>query len=120
MTPAFERRFAMVEAMLDELAPRPSAYDEFIAANPCIDWMTCAELTELAEIYERDENGEGLPADGERALAIMHASKARMLAGEPKDCDLPPVPFDVQLQAAYERNNAEHERRKRAMEEKGR
>jgi hypothetical protein len=111
----FERRLIGVEAALDELAPRPSEYDRFVAENPWIDWMTCDELLELEEIYERDENGEGLPADGERALAIMHASKARMLAGEPKDVDKPPVPFDVRLQAAYERNNAEHERRKRAM-----
>jgi hypothetical protein len=117
---AIERRFAMIEAALDELAPRPSEYDRFKAENPFIDWMSCSELTELAEIYERDENGEGLPADGERALAIVHTSRARMLAGEPKDVDKPPVPFDVRLQTAYETNNAEHERRKRAMEAKGR
>ena len=43
-----------------------------------------------------------------------------MLAGEPKDIDKPPVPFDVQLQAAYERNSAEYERRKRAAEAKSR
>jgi hypothetical protein len=121
MTTAFDRRIAGIEAAIDALAPPPSEYDRFIAENPWIDWMTCDELSELEHIYRRaEEAGEATPADGERALAIMHASKARMLAGEPKDIDKPPVPFDVQLQAAYERNNAEHERRKRAMEEKGR
>jgi hypothetical protein len=119
MTAGIERRFAMIEAALDELAPKPSAYDEFIAANPWIDWMTCDELSELEQIYRRaEEAGEAAPADGERALAIMHTSKARMLAGEPKDVDLPPVPFEVRLQRAYEANNAEW--RKRAAEAKGR
>jgi hypothetical protein len=118
---AIERRFAMIEAALDELAPRPSEYDKFIAANPWIDWMTCEELTELEHIYRRaEEAGEATPADGERALAIIHASKARMLSGAPRDIDLPPVPFNVQLQRAYEENNAAYERRKRAAELKGR
>jgi hypothetical protein len=117
MTTTVERRIAGIEAALDELAPKPTAYDKFIAANPWIDWMSCAELSELEEIYRRAEDaGEATPADVERALAIVHTSKARMLAGEPKDIDKPPVPFDVQLRAAYEANNAEYERRKRAME----
>jgi hypothetical protein len=120
MRSAFERRLAGIEAALDALAPRPSEYDRFIAENPWIAWMSTDELLELEELYRRAEDGEATAADGEHALAIMHASKARMLAGEPKDIDKPPVPFDVQLRAAYERNNAEYERRKRAAELKGR
>jgi hypothetical protein len=123
VTARFERRIAGIEAALDALAPepKPGSYEAFIAENPWIEWMTCDELTELEAIYRRaEEAGAATPADGERALAIMHASKARMLAGEPKDIDKPPVPFDVRLQAAYERNNAEYARRKRAMEAKGR
>jgi hypothetical protein len=101
MTTAFERRCAEVEAALDELAPRPSEYDRFIAENPWIEWMTCAELTELEQIYRRAEDvGEATAADEKRALAIRYASEARMLAGEPKDCDKPPEPFDIQ--ASYE------------------
>jgi hypothetical protein len=37
MSSAFKRRCAMIEAKLDELAPRPSEYDRFIAANPFIE-----------------------------------------------------------------------------------
>jgi hypothetical protein len=82
MSSAIERRFAAVEAALDALAPRPTEYDRAIAATPEIDWLTCEELCELEGIYRRaEEAGAATPADGERALAIWHASKARMLAG---------------------------------------
>ena len=35
MTTAIERRIAAVEAEVDRLAPRPSAYDEFIKQSEC-------------------------------------------------------------------------------------
>jgi hypothetical protein len=109
---AIERRFAMIEAALDELAPRPSEYDKFIAANPWIEWMACDELEELEQIYRRAEDvGEVTVVDEKRALAIRYASEVRMLAGAPKDVDKPQEPFDIK--ASYERS-------KRAMELKGR
>jgi hypothetical protein len=80
--------------------------------------MSCDELCELEQIYRRaEEAGAVPPADVERALAIWHASKARMLSGAPKDIDLPPVPFEVRLQRSYEANN-EAARRKRAEEDR--
>jgi hypothetical protein len=44
MTPTFKRRLAEIEAALDELAPRPSEYDEFVAKYPTIEWLTTDEL----------------------------------------------------------------------------
>jgi hypothetical protein len=114
MTATFERRLREVEAALDELAPRPSEYDRFIAANPFIEWMTCDELMELEQIMraaEAETVGELGEADLARANAIYFAAEARRLSGAPKDSDLPPEPYD--LEAAYLKS-------KRAAELKGR
>jgi hypothetical protein len=123
MTTALERRLAGIEAALDELAPKPSAYDQFIAENPWIDWMTCDELSELEEIMraaEAETVGDLGEADLARANAIYFAAEARRLSGAPKDIDLPEESYEVRMRRSYERNNAEYERRKRAMELKER
>jgi hypothetical protein len=112
MTTAIERRLAGIEAAVDALAPKPSALEEFTAANPWFEWTSCDELDELEQIYRAaEEAGAMTEADAAKVMAIMYASKARMLAGEPKDVDLPPQPYDVQ--AAYAKA-------KRAAEPKGR
>jgi hypothetical protein len=114
MTTTFERRFAEIEAALDELAPRPSEFDEFKAKWPALDWLTGDELMTLCEMLsaadvatlgDLDEVGKA------KAASIYFEAEVRRLSGAPKDCDLPKEPFD--LQASYLKS-------KRAAELKGR
>jgi hypothetical protein len=90
MTTALERRLAGIEAEVDRLAPKPDAYDAFVAANPWIRWMTCDELTELEKIYRIAEEAGAMELSAEaRATAIYYAAEARRLAGEPADDEKP-------------------------------
>jgi hypothetical protein len=101
MTTEVERRFAQIEAALDALAPKPSAYDEFKAKYPTFEWLTSSELMTLDEMlrYAGVETLSDLgEADQARASAIIYAAEARRLSGAP---------------------NAEYERR-RAAEAEGR
>ena len=54
-------------------------------AAPWLRWATCDELTELEQIYRKDEDGEATAADEARGLAIAYAAEARRLAGEPAE-----------------------------------
>ena len=103
MTTTRERRLAGVEAEVDKISPRPSAMDELIKAHPWFEWVDCDELTEMERIYrEADDDVDRMsPADQARVMAIMYASQARMLAGEPKDIDRPQQPCDIK--AEYEK-----------------
>jgi hypothetical protein len=101
----FERRLAALEAAV---APEPqSAYDRFVEKHPEIEWMTCDELLELEEIYRAcDDNMDQMPpASQAKAMSLWYAAEARMLAGEPKDCD---IPYKYDIQASYERSQREH------------
>jgi hypothetical protein len=85
---ALERRFAMIEAALDELAPPPSPYDEFKAKYPTIEWLTTDELMTLDELMcaaDVETIGDLGEADQARASAIYFAAEARRLSGEPKE-----------------------------------
>jgi hypothetical protein len=115
---ALERRFAVIEAALDEIAPPPSEYDRFKAEWPVIEWLSCDELMTLFELMDAagvETLGDLNEADQAKAAAIYYAAEARRLSGAPKDCDLPEEPFEVRLQRSYEANN-EAARRKREAE----
>jgi hypothetical protein len=114
---ALERRFAQIEAALDELAPPPTEFDRFKAEWPVIEWLSCDELMTLFELMDAagvETIGDLGEADQARASAIYFAAEARRLAGEPKAMDLPEESYEARMRASCERSNAEYERRRRA------
>ena len=84
---AIERRIAALEAVL--APPKPSAYDEALAANQWIRWLTTDELVALDNLFHETKTetiGDMSEADQARAAVVFYAAEARRLAGElPED-----------------------------------
>jgi hypothetical protein len=78
---ALERRIAQVEAVVDELLPKPRPDDPLFLA-----WLTTDELTQLDHgIYwpASKEHRDLTPAEEARVMSVLLAAEARRLAGEP-------------------------------------